>query len=57
MCGPGLDLLVYVVGGILTIASFANSLIKLRSDDKISYLNLFINVGGLIAVGILWYMA
>ncbi len=56
MCNPGLDLLVYAAGAILTIASFARSQIKLIKDDKISRLNHYINVGGLIAVGILFYV-
>lgn len=56
MCGPGLELFVALAAAILTIAFFARSLIKLRPGDKISRLNLLINVAGLIAVGIMFYM-
>lgn len=55
-CGPGLDLLVALAGGILAIASFVRSLIKLRWNDKISRLNFLINAAGLIAVGVLWFV-
>lgn len=55
MAGLGLDIVVYFVSALITIAFLANSLIKIKSDDKLSYLNLFINIVGSFIIIFLLY--
>jgi len=55
MAGPGLDIVVYFVSVIVTVAFLVISLIKLRSGNKLSYLNLFINLAGTLIIIIFLY--
>jgi len=43
MAGPGLDLVVYLGSALVTIVLLANSLLKLRTGNKLSYFNLCIS--------------
>lgn len=56
MAGPGLDIVVYFLSAFFTLVFFAISLIKLKKDNKLSYLNLVINFIGAIIITILLYM-
>lgn len=55
MAGLGLDIVVYFLSALFSIAFLANSLLKLRSQSKITYLNLFINIIGLFIMACLLY--
>jgi hypothetical protein len=53
MAGPGLDMIVYFLSALFTIALLANSLFKISASNKLSYLNLAINVIGSIIIIVL----
>jgi hypothetical protein len=55
MAGPGLDIVVYFVSAVITIAFLANSLLKIKAGNKLSYFNLVINVIGSFIVIFLLY--
>jgi len=50
LAGPGLDIVVYGVSAVATLIFLARSLVKIKSSDKRSYLNVFINVVGTLLI-------
>jgi hypothetical protein len=57
MAGPGWDIVIYFLSAVITIVFLSISLIKIRSDKKLSFLNLFLNVIGTIIITFLLYRA
>jgi len=55
LAGPGLDIVVYFLSALITVALLAISLTKIKPANKLSYLNLLINVIGAAIVTILLY--
>jgi hypothetical protein len=55
MAGPGWDIVIYFLSAVIAIALLAISLIKIKSDNKLSYLNLFLNIVGSFVVIFLLY--
>jgi hypothetical protein len=55
MAGPGWDIVNYFLSAVITIALLTISLIKIKSDNKLSYLNLFLNIVGSFVIKFLLY--
>jgi len=55
LAGPGLDIVVYGVSGIVAVIFLARSLTKIKSGDKRAYLNFFVNAVGALFVLVLLY--
>jgi len=55
MAGLGLDIVVYFLSALITVAFLAISLIKIKPANKLSYLNLVINIVGAVIVTALLY--
>jgi hypothetical protein len=55
MAGPGWDIVIYFLSAVITIALLTISLIKIKSDNKLSYLNLFLNIVGSFVITFLLY--
>ena len=50
LAGPGFDLVVYIVAPIISLSLLAKSTIKRKSDGKIKYQLIAVNLIGSIAV-------
>jgi len=56
MAGPGPDIVVYFLCAVITVIFLAISLIKIKPANKLSYLNLVINViGSSIIISLLYW--
>jgi hypothetical protein len=55
MAGPGLDIVVYFLSALITVIFLAISLIKITPANKLSYLNVVINVIGAAIITVLLY--
>ena len=55
MAAPGLDIVVFFVAVIVSVVLLGRSIIKVHSDDKLSYGFFFANVIGTIAVMLILY--
>jgi Na+/phosphate symporter len=57
MAGPGWDIVVYLLSAVGAISFLIVSVVKAKSANRLSYLNLFLNVVGLSLVIFLLYLA
>jgi len=55
MAGPGWDIVVYFLSAVLTIVFLVTSIIKIKSDNNLSILNLCLNVVGSIIITFFLY--
>jgi uncharacterized membrane protein YozB (DUF420 family) len=55
MAGPGLDIVIYFLTAVITVVFLARGLIKIRSGNRLSYLNLILSVVGTFLIMILLY--
>lgn len=56
MAGPGLDIVITILALITGIALFAKSVMKVRSDDKSSYIPFIVNVIGILTIVLMMYL-
>ena len=55
MAGFGWDIVIYFLSAVITIVFLAKGLTKIRSGNRLSYVNLFLGVVGTLVIMILLY--
>jgi hypothetical protein len=55
MAGPGWDIVIYFLSAIITVVFLGISLVKIKSHNKLSYLNLLLNIVGTFVIIFILY--